>query len=83
MLGALPKPVPIQLFGIAGNKAFLRVSNGATGRLAEGEELGGVKVIRITTNRVLVEHGGKTNELTLFSGLGSDSLMPGKKTPAK
>lgn len=78
VLGRVPKPVPFVLFGFAGNAAFLRVPNGQSGLVAEGEEFGGVKVLRIGNNRVLLEHEGKQQELTLFSGLGSESLMNSK-----
>jgi hypothetical protein len=44
--------------------------------LREGEETNGVKLIRIGTNRVLIEHEGQQKELTLFSGFGSESLLP-------
>lgn len=83
MFGPPPRTVPIALLGVAGDEAFLRVTNGATGRLGVGETLGGVTVLRITTNRVLIEHGGETNELTLFSGMGSDSLLPASKPSTK
>jgi len=47
--------------------------------LREGEETGGVRLIRIGTNRVLVEHENQKKELTLFSGLGSTTLLPKEK----
>jgi len=67
------------LLGIAGRDAFLRAPNGQTGLLREGGELGGIKVLRIGTNRVLIEHQGQKKELTVFSGLGSETLCPKKK----
>jgi hypothetical protein len=70
------------LLGIAGRDAFLRAPSGQTGLLREGSELGGLKLLRIGTNRVLVEYEGKQKELTVFSGLGSKSLVPqGKDNP--
>jgi hypothetical protein len=45
----------------------------------EGDVVGGVKLLRIGTNRVLIEHEGQTKELTLFSGFGSETLLPKEK----
>ena len=75
ILGAVVRPLPMALLGIAGKDAFLRGPDGQTGLVREGEELGAVKVLRIGTNRVLVEHEGQKKELTLFSGFGSESLI--------
>ena len=44
--------------------------------LREGEELGGVKLLRIGTNRVLIEHEQQQKELTVFSGVGGETLLP-------
>ena len=44
----------------------------------EGEEVGGAKLIRIGTNRVIVEHEGQQKELTIFSGFGSETLLEKK-----
>ena len=63
------------LLGIAGDVAFLRAPNGQTGLVKEGDELGGLKLLRIGTNRVLVEQDGQPQELTIFSGFGGESLM--------
>jgi hypothetical protein len=50
--------------------------------MSEGGEMGGLKMLRIGTNRVLVEHEGQQKELTIFSGFGSESLLPkGKDNP--
>jgi len=68
-------PMPTALMGIAGKDVFLRTPNGQTGLIKEGEELGGVKVLRVGLNRVLVEEQGERKELTIFSGLGSESLL--------
>ncbi len=82
IFGVIPKPPPMALLGIAGKDAFLRGPNGQTGLVKEGGEMGGLKLIRIGTNRVLVEHEGQTKELTVFSGFGSETLLPkGKETP--
>jgi hypothetical protein len=76
------KALPMALLGIGGNDAFLRAPNGQTGLLREGEELSGIKLLRIGTNRVLIEHENQQKELTLFSGFGGETLLPTKeKTP--
>ena len=62
--------------GIAGQSAFLRAPSGQTGLVKEGEDLGDIKLLRIGTNRVLVEQDGKKQELMIFSGLGGESLLP-------
>lgn len=69
------RPLPMGLLGIAGNVAFLRAANGQTGMVKEGDQLGGMKLVRIGINRVLIEHEGQTRELTLFSGFGSETLL--------
>jgi hypothetical protein len=76
IFGPVPRPMPIALLGIAGADAFIRSTTGQTGLVREGEELGGVKVLQIGTNRVLVEHEGQKKELTIFAGLGGESLLP-------
>lgn len=76
MLGPVIRPLPMALIGIAGKDVLLRAANGQTGLLREGEELGGVKLLRIGTNRVLVEHEQQQQELTVFSGVGGESLLP-------
>ena len=73
-----PKIMPA-LMGIAGRDVFLRAPNGQTGLVQEGEEFGGVKLLRVGTNRVLIEYEGKTNELTVFEGFGSESLLRKEK----
>jgi len=76
ILGPFMRPLPMALLGIADNDVFLRAPNGQSGMIKEGEELGGVKLVRIGINRVLVEEDGEKKELTLFDGIGGDSLMP-------
>ena len=76
ILGPIMRPMPMALLGIAGNVAFLRAANGQTGLVKEGDSLGGLKLIRIGTNRVLVEDDGQKKELTIFSGYGGESLLP-------
>jgi hypothetical protein len=83
ILGPIIRPLPMALLGIAGQDAFLRAPNGQTGLLKEGEELAGVKLLRIGTNRVLIEHEGQQKELSVFSGFGSESLLPKQKENPK
>lgn len=78
LFGPEIKPPPMALVGIAGKDVFLRGPNGQTGLIREGEELGGAKLIRIGTNRVIVEHEGEQKELTIFSGFGSETLLEKK-----
>src|SRR5581483_9635460 len=75
ILAPVMRPMPMALFGIAGKDVFFRAPNGQTGLIKEGEELGGVKLIRVGLNRVLVEEQGQQKELTIFAGLGSESLL--------
>lgn len=76
ILGQIPRPMPMALLGIADKDVFLRAPDGQTGVIKEGGELGGVKLLKIGINRVLIEQEGQKKELTLFSGLGSETLMP-------
>jgi hypothetical protein len=75
LLGPVIRPQPMALLGIAGNVAFLRATNGQTGLVKEGDSLGDLKLLRIGINRVLVEQDGQTQELTIFSGMGGESLL--------
>jgi len=80
IFGVPPKTEgPPVLLGIAGRHALLAAPNGKKGLVAEGEAFEGVKLLRIGTNRALVEYKGQTQELLLFSGLGGTTLVP----PAK
>ena len=83
ILGQIIRPLPMALLGIAGQDAFLRAPNGQTGLLKEGEKLAGVKLLRIGTNRVLIEHEGQQKELSVFSGFGSETLLPKQKENPK
>jgi hypothetical protein len=76
IFGPIPRPLPMGLIGIFGDEAYFRAPNGQVGWLKEGDELGGVKLIRIGTNRILIEHEGQTSELTIFGGFGGESLRP-------
>jgi hypothetical protein len=83
ILAPVMRPLPMALLGIAGPHVFFRAPNGQTGLIKEGEELGGVKLLRIGINRVLVEEKGEQKELIIFSGFGSESLMSAKKDSPK
>ncbi len=76
ILAPIAHPMPMALLGIAGQVAFLRSPSGQTGLVKEGDDLGEIKLLRIGTNRVLVEQDGQKKELMIFSGLGGESLMP-------
>jgi hypothetical protein len=76
ILGMVIHPQPMALMGIAGSYAFLRAPTGQTGMVKEGDDLGGIKLLKIGINRVLVEENGQKKELTIFSGSGGESLMP-------
>lgn len=75
ILGPMMHPMPMALLGIAGNVAFLRSPSGQTGLVKEGEDLGEIKLLRIGTNRVLIEENGEKKELMIFAGLGGESLL--------
>lgn len=75
ILGPVIHPLPMALLGIAGNFAFLRSPDGQTGLVKEGDELGSIKLIKIGTNRVLIEEDGQKKELTIFDGLGGETLL--------
>jgi hypothetical protein len=75
IFGPVPRPQPMALIGIAGSDAIIRTPNGQTLLMKEGDENGGVKLLRIGTNRVLVEHEGDKKELNIFSGFGSETLL--------
>ena len=76
IFGPIMRPPPMALFGIAGRDAFIRTPNGQTLMLRVGDEKDGIKLLLIGTNRVLLEQGGEKKELTIFSGFGSESLLP-------
>lgn len=83
LFGPVPRPPPMALIGIAGADVMLRSPMGQTGLIREGEELGGVKLLKVGTNRVLVLHEGEKKELMLFSGYGSESLLSKDKEEMK
>lgn len=75
ILGAIPRPLPMGLLGIAGEDAFVRDANGQVSLMKVGDDRGGIKLLRIGINRVLIEHEGQQKELILHSGFGSQTLM--------
>lgn len=79
ILGPVMRPLPTALLGIVGEVAFVRSASGQSGMVKEGESVGALKLLQIGTNRVLVEEDGQKKELTIFSGYGSESLMPKQK----
>ncbi len=76
IFGPIIRPMPMALIGIADQEAFIRATNGQTGPVKVGGEIGGIKLLRIGVNRVLVEQDGDKKELTQFDGVGGESLMP-------
>jgi len=76
ILGPAIRPMPMVLTAISDQGACIQATNGQTGWVKVGGEMGGIKLLRIGVNRVLVEQDGKRQELTLFGGLGGASLMP-------
>lgn len=75
ILGPVVRPLPMALLGIAGKVAFLRTPDGVTGLVKEGDELGGIKLLRIGINRALIEENGQQKELTMFDGIGGETLL--------
>jgi hypothetical protein len=76
IFGPVVRPMPLALVGIADQEAFIQATNGQISPVKEGGETGGIKLLRIGINRVLVEQDGEKKELTLFDGIGGMSLMP-------
>jgi hypothetical protein len=76
ILGPVIRPVPMALVGIADEEAFIQATNGQISSVKIDGEAGGIKLLRIGINRVLVEQNGEKKELTLFGGLGGESLLP-------
>ena len=86
IFGVVPPrpPIPILLEGIGSDFAFIRSAKGRSGLVKVGETFDGIKVLTIGRNRVLIEVEGKKRELTIYQGLGGDSLLPApKKEPEK
>jgi hypothetical protein len=76
IFGPVIHPMPMALIGIADQEAFIQATNGQTDAVKVGGELAGIKLLRIGVNRVLVESDGEKKELTLFDGIGGESLLP-------
>lgn len=76
VLAPVFRPPPMALLGIAGHDAFIRTPSGQSTLLREGGESDGIKLLRLGTNRVLIEQGGEKKELLIFEGFGSESLLP-------
>ena len=76
LLGPVMRPPPMALLGIAGRDVFFRAPNGQSGLVREGGELGGVRIERVGTNRILVRENGQLKELMIFEGIGGESLLP-------
>jgi len=83
ILAPFIRPLPMALLGIADDRAFLRAANGQMGVIKEGGEVGGIKLLRIGTNRVLIELDGQQKEMTIFSGYGGQSLLPNSTPPSQ
>lgn len=75
VFGSPPKPRPSSLIGIAENVAFIQTPSGSVQGIEIGQTIQNVKVIKIDTNRVLIEENGKQRELTIYSGMGSETLI--------
>ena len=60
---------------IGSASAIIRSPSGQTSLVKEGDEVGGIKLLQIGINRVLVEEQGQKKELIIFSGFGSESLL--------
>jgi hypothetical protein len=75
ILAPVNHPLPMALLGILGQDIILRAPDGQTGLVKEGGELGGVKVLRIGVNRALIEQEGEKKELSVFEGIGSETLL--------
>lgn len=67
------------LKGITNERAFVQLPSGTVVLLRVGEERDGIKLIAVAPNRALIEHGGKQQELIIYSGLGSDTLLTPEK----
>ena len=80
ILGPVMRPLPMGLLGIAGEDAFLRAPNGQAGLMRVGDELGGVRLLQIGTNRVLIEHENQKKELTLYSGSAAKACSRGNRS---
>jgi len=79
IFGPVPRPLPMAVMGLIGEDVILRTPTGQEKLLGVGDEAGGVKILEIGINRILIEQDGKQKELTLHSGYGSKSLLSKEK----
>jgi len=75
IFGPVPRPLPMAVLGIIGEDVILRAPSGQTGLVSVGKELGGIKILEVGINRVLIEEDGKKKELQLHRGFGGESLL--------
>lgn len=75
IFGPVPRPRPIGLKAVFDDVAILSFPSGETGPIKIGEEKNGVQLLELAANRALIVHDGATNELTMFSGIGSDAIL--------
>ena len=78
LFGSPPKPRQSVLIGIVGDMAIIQTGSGGSKTMSIGETYQNVKLLKLDINRALIEENGKTRELTLHSGIGSESLMQKK-----
>lgn len=81
VFGPIPRPLPMAVMGLIGEDVILRTPTGQEKLMKVGDEAGGVKILEIGINRVLVEQDGQKKELTLHRGYGSESLLSKEKKP--
>lgn len=79
IFGPVPRPLPMAVMGLIGDNVILRTPTGQEKLMGIGDEAGGVKILEIGINRVLIEQEGKQKELTLHRGYGSESLLSKEK----
>lgn len=81
IFGPVQRPLPMAVLGLIGEDVIFRAPNGQTKLVKVGDEVDGVKILKVGINRVLVEQDEKQKELTLHSGYGSESLLSKDKKP--
>jgi hypothetical protein len=77
-----PPPPPV-LVAVLVDRAILRwPDNNERTLVLEGDAVEGAKLLALDTNRALIHFHGQDLELTLFGGLGSETLLkPEEPTP--
>ncbi len=63
---AKPKPKKVELIGVLGKIALLKIPGGKTVGIEEGKSAQGIKVISIEGYKVTIEHHGQTETKQLF-----------------